>query len=165
MKTKSNSGYLFIGMLGVTLFFSNAAFAAQQSKTVSTNRPAPGRVTGQVSGTFGQHVVYDLGEKVTLTPLSGGQPLKTETNIEGRYLFENVPPGLYEFRSRFEWTTSYVDCGTRMYVDHSQDLLGRIQVEANRPSRILDYTVGPPHNGFWAYGGIFERPHHPLVDE
>jgi hypothetical protein len=167
MKTKANLGCILIGVFGVTLLFANMVFAAERSKTANTNNQGPGRVTGQVSGTFGKQVVYEPGEGVTITPLSGGRSMTSETNSQGRYLFESVPPGQYEFRSRFEWTTTYVDCddGTQMYEDHSRELIGRIQVEARRSSRILNYTVGPVRNGLWAYGGTFVRPRHPLVND
>lgn len=167
MKTRGNLGHILAGVLGVTLFVSAAVSAAERNKIVSTNTQRSGRATGQVSATFGKQVVYDPGETVTITALSGGQALKTETNSVGRYTFENVPAGQYEFRTQFQWTTTYVDCddGTRMYEDHSRELLGRVQVEANRSYRILNYTAGPVRNGFWAYGGTFEKPHHPLVDD
>jgi hypothetical protein len=167
MKARANLACLLFGVLGATLFVSDALSASEHDEIPNTNNQRTGRATGQVSGTFGKQIVYDLAETVTITPLSGGRALKTETNSLGRYIFENVPVGQYEFRSQFEWTTTYVDCddGTRMYVDHSRELVGRIQVTANRPSRILNYTVGPQRHGFWAYGGTFEKPHHPLVNE
>lgn len=111
-----------------------------------------------------------FAETVMLTPSSGGQAIRTKTDAEGRFVFQNVPPGQYELRSRFEWTTTYVECdedgiADRMYVDHSRELVGRVQVKSHQTARVTTYTVGPTHDAFYAYGGNLSKPHHQLVSD
>jgi hypothetical protein len=168
MKTRANLGRMPV-LLGVVLCFADFVSAAESPKTVNTCHQRTGAVTGQLTGTFGNQVVNAVAETVTLTPLSGGQAITTKTSEVGRFLFQNVPPGQYELRTQFEWSTGYVeayDDGTRdrMWVDHSRAIAGQVQVKPNQTARVTKYTVGPTQDGGWAYGGlVFPRPHHPLV--
>jgi hypothetical protein len=169
MKTRANLGRMSPVLLGVVLCFADFVSAAESSKTINTYHQRTGTVTGQLTGTFANQVVNAVAETVTLTPLSGGQAITTKTSEVGRFLFQNVPPGQYELRTQFEWSTGYVeayDDGTRdrMWVDHSRAIAGQVQVKPNQTARVTKYTVGPTQDGGWAYGGlVFSRPHHPLV--
>jgi hypothetical protein len=169
MKTRANLGRMSPVLLGFVLCFADFVSAAESSKTVNTYHQRTGAVTGQLTGTFGNQVVNAIAEIMTLTPLSGGQAITTKTNELGRFLFQNVPPGQYELRTQFEWSTGYVeayDDGTRdrMWVDHSRAIAGQVQVKPNQTARVTNYTVGPTQDGGWAYGGlVYPRPHHPLV--
>jgi len=169
MKTRANLERFSLVLLGVLLCFADFVSAAQSTKNVNTNNQRAGAVTGQLTATFGNQVVYGVAETVTLTPLSGGQTITTKTNDLGRFLFQNVAPGQYELRTQFEWSTGYVeayDDGTRdrMWVDHSRAIAGQRQVKPHQTARLTKYTVSPTQDGRWAYGGlVFPRPHHPLV--
>jgi hypothetical protein len=169
MKTRANLERFSLVLLGVPLCFADFVSAAQSTKNVNTNNQRAGAVTGQLTATFGNQVVYGVAETVTLTPLSGGQTITTKTNDLGRFLFQNVAPGQYELRTQFEWSTGYVeayDDGTRdqMWVDHSRAIAGQLQVKPHQTARLTKYTVSPTQDGRWAYGGlVFPRPHHPLV--
>jgi hypothetical protein len=169
MKTRANLERFSLVLLGVLLCFADFVSAAQSTKNVNTNNQRAGAVTGQLTATFGNQVVYGVAETVTLTPLSGGQTITTKTNDLGRFLFQNVAPGQYELRTQFEWSTGYVeayDDGTRdqMWVDHSRAIAGQLQVKPHQTARLTKYTVSPTQDGRWAYGGlVFPRPHHPLV--
>ena len=103
-----------------------------------------------------------------LTPLSGGQAITNKTNEEGRFLFQNVPPGQYALRTQFEWYTTYVeayDDGSRdrMYAGHSRELVGRVQLKPLQTARVTTYTVGPTQDARYAWGGLLFKPHHPVV--
>ena len=169
MKTRANLERMSLVLLGVALCFADFVSAAQRSKNVNTDNQRTGAVTGQLTATFGNQVVYGVAETVTLTPLSGGQTITTKTNDLGRFLFQNVAPGQYELRTQFEWSTGYVeahDDGTRdrMWVDHSRAIAGQVQVKPHQTARPTKYTVAPAQDGRWAYGGlVFPKPHHPLV--
>jgi hypothetical protein len=169
MKTRANFGCVPLVLLGVVLCFADFVSAAENSRKVNTNNQTTGAVTGQLTASFGNQTVYGVAETVTLTPLSGGQPLTTKTNDMGRFLFQNVPLGQYELRTQFEWSTGYVeayDDGTRdrMWIDHSRAIAGQVQVKPHQTARLTKYTVGPAQDGRWAYGGlVFPKPHHPLV--
>jgi len=169
MKTRANLERFSLVLLGVLLCFADFVSAAQSTKNVNTNNQRAGAVTGQLTATFGNQVVYGVAETVTLTQLSGGQTITTKTNDLGRFLFQNVAPGQYELRTQFEWSTGYVeayDDGTRdrMWVDHSRAIAGQLQVKPHQTARLTKYTVSPTQDGRWAYGGlVFPRPHHPLV--
>jgi hypothetical protein len=169
MKARANLERFSLVLLGVLLCFADFVSAAQSTKNVNTNNQRAGAVTGQLTATFGNQVVYGVAETVTLTPLSGGQTITTKTNDLGRFLFQNVAPGQYELRTQFEWSTGYVeayDDGTRdqMWVDHSRAIAGQLQVNPHQTARLTKYTVSPTQDGRWAYGGlVFPRPHHPLV--
>jgi Carboxypeptidase regulatory-like domain len=168
MKTKANFGRLSITALGVILSCADFVSAAVSSKNINPDNQRTGSVTGKLTGTFGNQVVSGLGETVTLTSSSGGQAVTTKTNAEGRYLFQNVPPGQYVLRTQFEWTTTYVERyedGTvdRMYVDHSRRLVAQVQVKPRQTSRATNLTVGPTQDGRWAYGGWLLKPHHTVV--
>jgi hypothetical protein len=170
MKSKTNFGRTSLAALGVILCLADFASAAESAKNVSTYNQRTGAVIGKLTGTFGNQVVNGLGETVTLTPSSGGQAITTKTDAEGRYLFQNVPPGQYLLRSQFEWTTTYVeryDDGTvdRMYVDHSRPLVARVQVKPHQTARATNLTVGPTQDGHWAYGGWLSKPHHIVVTD
>jgi hypothetical protein len=169
MKTRANLERMSLVLLGVALCFADFVSAAQRSKNVNTDNQRTGAVTGQLTATFGNQVLYGVAETVTLTPLSGGQTITTKTNDLGRFLFQNVAPGQYELHTQFEWSTGYVeayDDGTRdrMWVDHSRAIAGQVQVKPHQTARVSKYTVSPVQDGRWAYGGlVFPRPHHPLV--
>jgi hypothetical protein len=169
MKARANLGRMSLVLLGVVLCFADFGSAAESSKTVTPDNQRTGAVTGHLTGTFGSQVVNAVAETVTLTPLSGGQAITTKTNAVGRFLFQNVPPGQYELRTQFQWSTGYVeayDDGTRdrMWVDHSRAIAGQVQVKPYHTAQVTKYTVGPTQDGGWAYGGlVFPRPHHPLV--
>jgi hypothetical protein len=96
-----------------------------------------------LTASFGNQTVYGVAEAVTLTPLSGGQPITTKTNDVDRFLFQNVPLGQYELRTQFEWSTGYVeayDDGTRdrMWVDHSRTIAGQVQVKPYQTARLTN---------------------------
>jgi len=92
MKTRPKLGRITLAGLGIILCFSDFASAADSSKTVSTYNQRTGAVTGQLTATFGNQVVYGWGETVTLTPLSGGQATTTKTNEGGRFLSRMCQP-------------------------------------------------------------------------
>jgi hypothetical protein len=169
MKTRANFERISLVLLAAGLCFADFVSAGQSTKNVNTDYQKTGSVTGQLTAAFGNQVVYGIAESVTLTPLSGGQTITTKTNDLGRFLFQNVPPGQYELRTQFEWSTGYVeayDDGTRdrMWVDHSRAVAGQVQVKPHQTARVTKYTVGPAQEGRWAYGGlVFPRPHHPLI--
>ena len=168
MKTKANLGRITLAWLGIVLCFAEFASAADSSKNVNTYNQRTGVVTGQLTATFGNQVVYCWGETVTLTPLSGGQATTTKTNEEGRFLFQNVPAGHYELRTQFEWYTTYVeayDDGTRdrMYVGHSRALVGQLEVKAHQTARVKNYSIGPTQDARYAWGGLLFKPHRPVV--
>jgi hypothetical protein len=96
MKTRANLERFSLVLLGVLLCFADFVSAAQSTKNVNTNNQRAGAVTGQLTATFGNQVVYGVAETVTLTPLSGGQTITTKTNDLGRFLFQNVAPGQTE---------------------------------------------------------------------
>jgi hypothetical protein len=169
MKARANLGRPSLVLLSVVICFADFVSAAQSSRNLNTNHQRTGTVTGQLTATFGKQVVYGVAETVTLTPLPSGQPITTKTDQTGRFLFQNVPAGQYEFCTQFEWSTGYVeayDDGTRdrMWVDHSRAISGQVQVKPKQTVRLTKYSVGPAQEGRWAYGGlVFPRPHHRLV--
>lgn len=169
MKSRASSGLIPLAVLGVVLWLADFVSAAESSKNVTAYSERTGAVTGQLTGTFGNQVVYGSGETVTLTPSSGGQPITTKTNEVGRFLVQNLPAGQYTLHTQFEWSTGYVeayDDGTRdrMWVDHSRAVAGLVQIKPHQTAKVTNYTAGPTQDGRWAYGGlVFPRPHHPLV--
>jgi hypothetical protein len=170
MKTRANLWRISLAWLGVVLCLADFVSAAESSRNVTPHRQRTGAITGRLTGTFGNRVVYGFGETVTLTPSFNGQAVTTTTNQEGRFLFQNVPPGQYELRTQFEWTTTYVeeyDDGSvdRMYADHSRAIVARVQVKPRQIARVTTFTVGPTHDGGWAYGGLLLKPHHTVVSD
>jgi hypothetical protein len=169
MKTRAYLERTSLILLGVVLCFADFALAAQSTKVVVPSNQRSGAVTGRLSATFGNQVIYGVAETVTLTPLPGGQAITTKTDEAGRFLFQNVPAGQYAFGTQFEWCTSYIDADddggrTRMWVDHSRAITGQVQVKAHQTVHVTKYSVGPAQKGRWAYGGmVFPKPHHPLV--
>jgi hypothetical protein len=169
MKTRANLERMSLVLLGLVLCFAGCVSAAQSPGIANANNQPTGAVKGQLTATFGHQVVYGVAETVTLTPLSGGQPIANKTDQTGRFLFQNVPVGQYAFSTQFQWSTGYVeayDDGTRdrMWVDHSRTITGQVQVKAHQTARLTKYNVGPAQEGRWAYGGmVFPRPHHLLV--
>jgi hypothetical protein len=161
MKARANLGLIPLTVLVVVLFLADLVAAAESQRT--------GAVTGQLTGTFGNQVIYGVAETVTLTPSAGGQAITTKTNEVGRFLFQNVPAGEYILRTQFEWSTGQVEVyedGTRdrMWSDHSRAIAGRVQIKPRQTAKVTNYTIGPTQDGGWAYGGlVFPRPHHPLV--
>src|SRR5260370_34285781 len=119
--------------LGVALFLADVVSAANSSKEASAYKNGTGALSGQLSGTFCNQVVYGAGETVTLNPLSsgsGGRATSIRTDAEGRFVFAQLPPGQYELRTQLNWTTTYVevyDDGStdRLYADHSKQLVAR----------------------------------------
>jgi hypothetical protein len=129
MKTRANSRLIPLSVLGVVLCLADLVSAAESAKNVNTYNQRTGAVTGQLTGTFGNQVIYGSAEIITLTPPSGGQPITTKTNEVGRFLFQNVPAGQYILHTQFDWSTGYVevyDDGTRdrMWADHSRAIAG-----------------------------------------
>lgn len=170
MKTRANFWRLSLAGLGVVLCLADFVSAAESSKNVATPNQRTGAITGKLTGTFGNQVVYGSGETVTLTPSSNGQAVTTKTNQEGQFLFPNVPPGQYDLRTQFEWTTTYVeeyDDGSvdRMYTDHSRAIVARVRVKPGQTARVTTFTVGPTHDAGWAYGGLLLKPHHTVVSD
>jgi hypothetical protein len=169
MKTRANLERTLIAVLGVTLCFADAVSAAERDKkAVSLNNQRTGSVVGRLTTSFRSQVVAGVSEPVTLTPLSGGQAITTKTDADGRFVFQNLPPGQYGFRTRFEWTTTFLETygdgiQDRQYADHSRDIAGQVQVKPGQTAHIKNYTVGPTVDAFYSYGGSLSRPHHPLV--
>ena len=170
MKSRANLGSITLAGLGIVLCFSDFASAAESSKNVNTYNQRTGAVTGQLTATFGNQVVYCWGETVTLTPLSGGQATTTKTNEEGRFLFQNVSAGQYELKTQLNWTTTYIEVNDdgssdRMYADHWKELVARVQVKSGQTMHVTTFSEGETRNAFYAYGGTLSRPHHPLVSD
>ena len=171
MKVRINFGHLVVAVLGVTLCLADTMSAGERPRnTHRQDHSGGGDVSGQITGTFGNQVVYGAGETVTLTPLSGGQAITIRTDAEGRFLFGGVPPGAYDLKTQLNWTTTYVeecDDGTteRLYADHWEPLGARVQVQAGDTTHIISFSRGGTHNAFYAYGGTLSRPHHPLVSD
>ena len=110
---------------------------------------------------------------MTLIPLStsgsGGHVLSVKTDGDGRFVFQDLPPGEYEVKTQISWTTSYIevyDDGTRdrMYADHSKPLVARVQVKPGQKARLTTFSEDSAHDAFYAYGGILSKPHHSLVN-
>ena len=94
MKTRANLERTLIAVLGVTLCFADAVSAAERDKkAVSLNNQRTGSVVGRLTTSFRSQVVAGVSEPVTLTPLSGGQAITTKTDADGRFVFQNLPPG------------------------------------------------------------------------
>ncbi len=172
VKVRTNFGVLIVAVLGVILCFVDAMSAGERPKNVHTQDHRAGAVSGQVTGTFGNQVVYGAGETVTLTPLfaSNGQPVTIKTDAEGRFTFGSLPPGEYELKTQLNWTTTYIeenDDGStdRMYADHWKPLVARVQVKAGHTAHVRIFSQGETRNAFYAYGGTLSKPHHPLVSE
>lgn len=163
---------VLVAALGVAFCIASGVSAAENAKDVITSSQKTGGLAGRITGTFGDQVVCGVGETVTLTPLSppgsGGRAITTRTDADGRFAFGGLPPGQYELRTQFDWTTSYIevyDDGTRdrMYADHSKQLDARVQVKPKQTARVTTFTESATRDGFYAYGGLLSKPHHPLV--
>jgi hypothetical protein len=172
MKTRTNSGHLVLAVLGVALCLADATSAAERSRTIRTQDHRGGVVAGQLTGTFGKQVVYGAGEAVTLAPLfaSGSQAKTIKTDGEGRFVFGGLSPGEYELKTQLNWTTTYIEVNDdgssdRMYADHWQELVARVQVKSGQTIHVTTFGEGKTHNAFYAYGGTLSRPHHPLVSD
>ena len=173
MKVRTNFGHLIVAVLGVTLCLADRMSAGEQpknTKNTHTQDHRSGALSGRLSGTFGDEVVYGAGETVTLTPLFGGQAMTIKTDAAGRFVFGGLQPGEYELKTALNWTTTYIeqcDDGSteRMYADHWKPVVGRVQVKAGQTAHVTTYSEGDTHNAFYAYGGTLSRPHHPLVDD
>jgi hypothetical protein len=173
MKTTANLRWALFGVLGVALCLTEAISAAERSADANAHNQGAGALSGQLSGTICNEVIYGAGETVTLTPLStsgsGGRGLSVKTDGDGRFVFQDLPPGEYEIKTQISWTTSYIevyDDGTRdrMYADHSKPLVARVQVKPGRTARLTTFSEGSARDAFYAYGGILSKPHHPLVN-
>jgi hypothetical protein len=103
MKTRPTFGHLILAVLGVTICLADAMSAAERAKTIRTNDHGAGALSGQLTATFCNQVVYGAGETMTLTPLfaSGGQAITIKTDAEGRFVFRGLPPGEYELKTFF----------------------------------------------------------------
>jgi len=172
MKTTTNFGHLVLAVLGVALCLADATSAAERVKTIRTHDHRGGAVSGQLTGTFGNQVVYGAGEAVTLAPLfaPGSQATTIKTDGEGRFVFGGLPPGQYELKTQLNWTTTYIEVNddgssNRMYADHWKELVARVQVKSGQTMHITTFSEGETRNAFYAYGGTLSRPHHPLVSD
>ena len=170
MKIRTNFGHLIVSVLGVTLCLAETMSAGEGPKNTHTQDHRAGALAGQLTGTFGNQIVYGAGETLTLTPLSisGAQALTIKTNAEGRFAFGGLPPGEYELKTQLNWTTTYIeenDDGStdRMYADHWKQVVARVLVKAGYTAHVTTFSEGETRNAFYAYGGILSRPHHPLV--
>ncbi|MFZ0504438.1 MAG: SpaA isopeptide-forming pilin-related protein [Chthoniobacterales bacterium] len=170
MKTRTNFGRLILAALGVTLCLADAMSAAERAKDSHAQDHRGGVISGQLTGTFGNRVVYGAGETVTLTPLfpSGGQAITIKTDSEGRFVFQGLPPGQYELKTQLNWTTTYVEVNDhgssdRLYADHWKQLVARVLVKSGQTAHVTTFSEGETRNAFYAYGGILSKPHHPLV--
>ena len=157
--------------LGVALWLADVVSAANSAKEAGAYKTGAGAISGQLSGTFCNQVVYGAGETVTLNPLSsgsGGRALSIRTDADGRFVFRDLPPGEYELRTQLDWTTTYVevyDDGTRdrLYADHSKQLVARVQVKPHQTAHVTTFSERT-RDAIYAYGGILSKPHHPLVN-
>ena len=172
MKTRTNFGQLVLAAVGVALCLAGATSAAERVKTIRAKDHPGGAVSGQLTGTFGNQVVYGAGEAVTLAPLfaPGSQAITIKTDGEGRFVFGGLPPGQYELRTKLNWTTTYIEVNDdgssdRMYADHWKELVARVQVKSGQTTHVTTFSEGKTHNAFYAYGGTLSRPHHPLVSD
>ena len=172
MKIRTNLEHLIVAVLGVTLCLADSMSAAERPKNTHTQDQRSGALSGRLTGTFGNQVVYGAGETVTLTSLftSGGQTIAVKTDVEGRFAFGGLLPGEYELKTQLNWTTTYIeenDDGStdRMYADHWKQLVARVQVKAGRTAHVTNFSQGETRNAFYAYGGTLSRPHHPLVGD
>jgi hypothetical protein len=143
--------------------------AAERYKNANT-QDQRGMVSGQLAEMACSHLVHGVGEAVTLTPISaaGDRALSTKTDGEGRFTFRDLPGGLYEVKTQVRWTTSYnetYDDGTTdlLYTDHTKLLIARVQVRPGQKARTISFNEGAVRDGFYSYGGILSKPHHPLV--
>jgi len=158
--------------LGVALFLADVVSGANSSKEAGAYKNGTGALSGQLSGTFCNQVVYGAGETVTLNPLSsgsGGRAVSIRTDAAGRFVFRDLPPGEYELRAQLSWTTTYVevyDDGTRdrLYADHSKQLGARVQVKPHQTAHVTTFSESGTRDAFYAYGGVLSKPHHPLVN-
>ena len=167
MKVRTNFGHLIVTVLGVTLCFTDAMSAGEGPKNSHTQNLKGGALSGRLTGTFGNEVVYGAGETVTLTPLfaSGGQAIAIKTDAEGRFAFGSLPPGEYELKTQLNWTTTYIEenddgSADRMYADHWKQLVARVQIKAGHTAHVTTFSEGETRNAFYAYGGTLSRPHH-----
>lgn len=61
--------------------------------------PTTGRVVGEVtSGATFRTITYLANVEVTLTERATGTERKADTNLDGRFAFEDLPPGRYDIR-------------------------------------------------------------------
>jgi len=170
MKVRINFGHVLVVALGVNLSLANTMSAGERPKSTHAEGHSAGALSGQLTGTFGNQIVYGAGETVTLTPLfgSGGQALTIKTDSEGRYAFGALLPGEYELKTQLNWTTTYIEVSDdgstdRMYADHWKQLVARVLVKAGRTAHVTTFSEGETRNAFYAYGGTLSRPHHTLV--
>jgi hypothetical protein len=170
MKTRPNFGHFIVAVLGVTICLADAMSAAERAKPIRTSDHGAGALSGQLSETFTNQVIYGAGETMTLTPLfaSGGQAITIKTDAEGRYVFRGLPPGEYELKTQINWTTTYIETNDdggseQMFADHWKQILARVQVKSGLTAHVATFSESETRNAFYAYGGTFSRPHHPLV--
>lgn len=170
MKIRTNLEHLIVAVLGVTLCLADSMSAAERPKNTHTQDQRSGALSGRLTGTFGNQLVYGAAETVTLTSLftSSGQAIAVKTDAMGRFAFGGLLPGEYELKTQLNWTTTYIEVNDdgstdRMYADHWKQLVARVQVKAGRTAHVTNFSEGETRNAFYAYGGTLSRPHHPLV--
>jgi hypothetical protein len=144
MKTRPNFGRLIVAVLGVTICLADAMSAAGRPKPIRTSGHGAGALSGQLSETFTNQVIYGAGETMTLTPLfaSGGPAITIKTDAEGRYVFRGLPPGEYELKTQINWTTSYIETNDdggpeQMFADHWKQILARVQVKSGLTAHVF----------------------------
>jgi hypothetical protein len=172
MKVRTNFEHLLVAMLGVTLCLTETMSAGEPPRNTPTRYHTTGALSGRLSGTFGNQVVYGAGEAMTLTPLfaSAGRAITIKADSEGRYAFGGLQPGEYELKTQLNWTTTYIEISDdgisdRMYADHWKQVMARVLIKAGRTAHVTSFTEGETRNAFYAYGGTLSRPHHPLVSD
>jgi hypothetical protein len=79
-----------------------------------------------------------------------------------------LPPGEYELKTQVNWTTTYIEVNDdggsdRMYADHWKQVVARVLIKSGQTAHVKTFSEGETRNAFYAYGGTFSRPHHPLV--
>jgi len=168
MTTLVKFGYALLAGLGVAICFADLASAAEKPKHASAGNHGLGTISGYVADYFGDQLVYGVDETITVTPIAGGPGLSTRTDGEGRFVFQGLPPGRYDIRTQLDWTTTYVECyddgsTARLYTDHSKRLQVTVQVKPNQTARVDTFNITGVQDGFYSYGGVLLKPHHPLV--
>jgi ABC-type sugar transport system substrate-binding protein len=69
MKTRTNFGHLVLAVLGLALCLADATSAAERDKTIRTQDHRGGAVSGQLTGTFGNQVVYGAAAQLAIPML------------------------------------------------------------------------------------------------
>jgi hypothetical protein len=94
----------------------------------------------------------------------------TTTDSEGNFAIGGLPAGEYYVQTEAQWTTSHLETDNdgieeNMHVDHEKLIYARISVRDHQTVRVTNWDQRSPiHDGFYAYGGTLDGPHHPLLD-